>query len=164
MPPVGRHAAFVLGAPGTYVDEREGALVIGHRPGAFAWTVAVAWPALVLGTMWLMRDAPLFVHAFLLLLALPATLAVLNRQRWEIRPGVLRMAGRAAGFRTERDWTLAADARARVETVPQTAPPRYQVQLLTSEGWIAVAQSALPEPTRAFAERAAAAARVPLAG
>ena len=159
--------AFILDAAGTYVSEMGHTLVIGNRPGLLHYSIALAVPTLCLILLWLFRDEAWWLGAGgLVLFGLPAVLVVFNSQRYEVTVGNVAMRGRAVGFRVTRDWPLPADSAVRIDTRigrdPDTAYlwTSHQAQILTSQGWIAIAESMQRDKVLDFAERLARFARV----
>lgn len=160
--------AFVLDAPGTYVAELEGSLIIGNRPGLLHYAIAIGVPAFCLALLGLLRDVWWLGAVALVLFGIPATLVAFNSQRYEITAGRVMMRGRAAGFATRRDWPLPAGAAVRIGTRierDEGTPylwTAYQTQILTDNGWIAVAESMRRDRALEFAGRLARAAGVAL--
>jgi hypothetical protein len=162
---VGRSGAFVLGGPGTYVEYGADRVVVGNRPGAFHFAVAVVFPLGLLFLWWLLRDAGCVGALFFLVMGVPPLLILFNTQQWEIVPGALRARGRAFGIARSRDWTLPPDGGVRVERFQDSDGwTTYQIQIGTAEGWIGVAEAANPEPVRELGARVAEVAGVPFAG
>jgi hypothetical protein len=154
--------AFILDAAGTYVSEAAHRLVIGNRPGLLHYSIALAVPAFCLILLWFFRDDAWWLGTgALVLFGLPAVLLVFNSQRCEVTPGHVAMRGRAAGFRVTRDWPLPADSAVRIDTRierKQETPDlwtSYQAQILTSQGWIPIAESMQRARALEFAERLA---------
>lgn len=162
--------AFVLGAPGTYVEERPGVLVVGNRPGGTVKALAAVMLAFGLGLAWfLWAELPWLGVLLGLLFGGVPLLALLNRQRWEVRRQHLALRGRALGHEVERDYPLAPDAAirlgTRVEYDQDGSTPRWttwQAQVRTAQGWVAVAESAQEGPAREFAQRLARVTGLPL--
>lgn len=154
--------AFILDASGTYVSEAEGRLVIGNRPGMLHYSIAVGVPAFSLALLWLFsRDAWwLGVGAFLLF-SLPSVLVLFNSQRYIVTTGHVAMRGGAAGFTVNRDWPLLTDAAVRIETRIERDQDAanlwtcYQAQILTTQGWIPIAESMHGRRALEFGERLA---------
>lgn len=165
------HGAFVLGAPGTYVEEAPGALVVGNRPGAYHKVLAAVMLAIGLASAWLVwPEVPALAALMLLLFGGVPLLAMLNTQRWEVRPGMLALRGRALGRAVERDLPLGPDTAVRVGTRVEYdqdgSSPRwtvFQAQVRAGGVWVGVAESQSEAAARSFAQRVAAAARVPIA-
>lgn len=158
--------AFILDAPGTYVSEAEGRLVIGNRPGMLHYSIAVGVPAFSLALLWLFpHDAWLAVGALVLFGPL-AVLVLFNSQRYIVTTGHVAMRGRATGFTVNRDWPLLADSAVRIDTRierDQDAAnlwPCHQAQILTTQGWIAIAESMQRGRALEFGERLARVAGV----
>lgn len=160
--------AFVLDAPGTYVADLEGRLVIGNRPGRLHYAIALGVPAGCLVLLLVLRDVWWLGAGALVLFGLPAILVAFNSQRYEITPGHVAMRGRAAGIPVRRDWTLSGDAAVRVETRVERDPDSptlwtaYQAQILTSGGSIPIAESTRRERAVSCAELVARTAGVVL--
>ena len=159
------HGAFVLGAPGTYVAGAPGRLVVGNRPGRFHVGLVAVLLAVGAACLWLLWPVvPWLGAALLLLFGGVPLLTLLNTQRWEVQPGVLRARGRALGRRRERDWPLPPDSAVRIsswlewDAEPSARWPCYQAQVRTDAGWIGVAEAAQEAPVRALARRLAAVA------
>ena len=159
--------AFILDAPGTYVSEADGRLVIGNRPGLLHYAIAVGAPALSLALLWLFwHDAWWLGVGALVLFGLPSILVAFNSQRYVVTPGHVAMRGRAAGFRVSRDWPLPADSAVRIGTRIDRDQDSamlwtcYQAQIRTAEGWMPIAESMQEGRARQFGERLARASGV----
>lgn len=167
-----RGGAWNLRGPGVYTILEPGRAIIGHRPGFFHYAVATFFPSVALGVIWLIgREVWWFAAGVGLLFGLLPILPLLNTQRYEVSPGLLRAGGRALGLRIDRRWPLPADSAVRVERFDEldwndnSRWPRYQAQVKVADGWVAVAELLHdPEPVRAFARQLAEAAGVPLLG
>jgi hypothetical protein len=151
--------AFLLDAPGTYFSEAEGRLIIGNRAGLLHYSIALAVPAFCFAVLWLFRhDVWWLGVGALVLFGLPSILVVFNSQRYEVTAGHVAMRGRAMGFRVNRDWPLLDTSAVRIGTRierDQEAPHLwtcYQVQILTTQGWIPIAESMQHGKVLEFAE------------
>ncbi|MDP9352140.1 MAG: hypothetical protein M3P51_11435 [Chloroflexota bacterium] len=156
----GIHAGFVLGAPGTYVEDRGEYLIIGNRPGMFHYVIAITFALVAIWVLWLLWPyAPLVAGGFFHLFSVPPLLILFNSQRWEITPGSIRMRGRAPGRTRSGDWLLPADSRVRIDSIWDSDEGSsgwyYQAQKLTESGWVGVAESRDAEVVRRFGHRLA---------
>lgn len=154
--------AFILDAPGTYVSEADGRLVIGTRPGLLHYSIAVGVPAFSLALLWLFWDDAWWLGVgALVLFGLPSILVAFNSQRYIVTPGHVAMRGRAAGFSVSRDWPLTADSAVRIATRidrdqdSSTLWTCYQAQIRTAQGWMPIAESVQDARALQFGERLA---------
>jgi hypothetical protein len=154
--------AFILDAPGTYVSEAEGRLVIGNRLGMLQYSIAVGVPAFSLALLWLFRhDARWLGVGALVLFGLPSILVLFNSQRYIVTAGHVAMRGRAAGFTVNRDWPLLADSAVRIDTRIERDQETanlwtcHQTQILTTRGWLPIAESMQRGRALEFGERLA---------
>jgi hypothetical protein len=159
--------AFILDAPGTYVSEAEGRLVIGNRPGMLHYSIAVGVPAFSLALLWLFpHDAWWLGVGALVLFGLPSVLVLFNSQRYIVTTGHVAMRGRVAAFTVNRDWPLLADSAVRIDTRIERDQDAanlwtcHQVQILTTQGWIPIAESMQRGRALEFGERLARVAGV----
>lgn len=166
---VGRSGALMLGGPGTYTEYTSDRVIIGNRPGALHWAIALVFGSIALLLCWLLRDAPWVAGLFFVVFGVLPLLPLLCRMRYEISREGLQRRGKALGISQRRDWPLTADSAVRVETYQDRDSDnhgwtRHQTQIRVREGWIGVSESGNLESARDFAGRMAAAAGVPLFG
>lgn len=163
----GAAGAFVLGGPGTFVREEEGALVVGVRP---SWLHALAALLLLAGAgggAWLLatEGRPLLAALVAAGALALAGLVVTGRASIAVSRGrVVETSGRR---RTE--WAPRAPAVRLVveeEWSDGTAWRAHQAQVRVgdSDAWLPVAESLDERAARAFAERLAKAAGARVVG
>ncbi|MBW3600329.1 MAG: hypothetical protein KY475_24055 [Planctomycetes bacterium] len=150
------NGAFVLGGPGTYVEFLPKRVIIGNRPGALLWGLTVFIWCVTLGVGWLFWPHSRIVAVLpSLVMGTPLVLALLNRQRWEITPGALKMRGSALGVSVRRNYLLHDPPLMRVASRLERDDrwPVWQVQVCTEMGdWIGVVESGNKSSVSALAQ------------
>lgn len=162
--------AFTLGAPGISWSERDGRLVVGHRPGVFLKVAMVGLTLLALGAAALLWPvSPWLAFGFAFVFTAPPALALLNHQRYELERGMVRARGRALGRTWDRDLPLGRDAAVDIAPRPERdadsgiTHTAFVVRVRSTNGWVPIAESMDLGQARAFAERVAAATGAGLA-